>query len=124
MRFVLLALFCVLALASVAGAGPFIVCDSYTAPAVVPDYFKVSLDGAPEVQTPLWSGTPTDGIPRVNSIHYDVGGVAVGLHQTTVKACKAATLWDVEKCTSVPFEFPRPDATVAPNALTGTKLTN
>lgn len=120
-RFVLCA--SLFALAAPAWAAPFVVADSYVAPAVIPDSFKYALDGGAEVSVPPFSGTMADGTVLVNTVHVDVGSVAVGAHTISVKACKAATIWNPEVCSApVPFTFTRPGAPVAPSAPTGIGL--
>ena len=109
----------VLALAGSAWASPFVVSAPYTAPAVIPDYFKVVLDGAAAVNSPAYQ------VPTTSNyiLHFDVGGVTVGSHTVSVQACKAATLWGPEACSaSVNFPFARPATVVAPAGPSGIGL--
>ena len=100
-------------------AAPFIVSDAYVAPAVIPDYFKVSLDGGAVTQSPAYQEPGTQRW----ILHFDVGSVSVGSHTLAVSACKAATMWGPEACSSsVNFPFARPAAVVAPAAPTGIAL--
>lgn len=114
-------------LIAISQASPFLVCDSYVAPADIPDYFKVSVDGGAEVQSPLWSGT--GGTPPqtfTNAIHYDVGSMSVGAHVVNIKACNAPDpIWNMpEACSAAtPFSFTRPPSGgVAPSGATGGRL--
>ena len=109
----------VLALAGSAWASPFVVSAPYTAPAVIPDHFKVVLDGAAAVNSPAYQ------VPTSSNyiLHFDVGSVAVGSHTFSVQACKAATLWGPEACSaSVNFPFVRPATVVAPAGPSGIGL--
>src|SRR3990167_10727289 len=87
MRRMLFALLLVLVVPVAAYAAPFAVADSYTT-GVIPDTFRVALDGAAEVVSPAFSGTMSDGTVLTNTLHFDVGAVTVGAHSLTVKACK------------------------------------
>jgi len=94
-------------------AAPFLGCVSYVAPAVIPDRFKLTVDGGTEVVAPLWSGT-ADGVAYTNIFHYDLAGLAVGNHTANVKACKGDPLWGQEVCSTVtPFSFSKPSPPVA-----------
>jgi len=102
-----------------AWASPFVVSAPYTAPAVIPDYFKVVLDTAASVNSPAFQ------VPATSNyiLHFDVGGVTVGSHTLSVQACKAATLWGPEACSaSVNFPFGRPASQVAPAVPSGIGL--
>ena len=104
-------------------AAPFLGCTSYTAPAVIPDRFKLSVDGGAEVVAPLWSGT-ADGVAYTNIFHYDLAGLAVVNHTANVKACKGDPLWGQEVCSAAtPFSFIKPSLpSAAPSAATGILL--
>lgn len=102
-------------------ASPFLVCDPYVGPAVIPDYFKVTID----------SGVPFNSItyqipassPTAYILHYDLGAISVGQHSVSVSACKAATTWSAEVCSAVvPFTFTRPAAQSAPAVPTNIGL--
>ena len=112
-----------LLLAAPAFAAPFVICDSYVAPAVLPDAFRVSVDGAAEVVSLPFSGTTADGTVLANAVHFDVGSVAVGAHTVSVKACKDYGVWGVACSAASPFSFSKP-AVTAPGILTGTSLKN
>ena len=102
-----------------AWASPFVVSAPYTAPAVIPDYFKVVLDGAPPVNSPAYQ------VPATSNyiLHFDVGSVTVGSHTLSVQACKAATLWGPEACSAAAnFPFARPATVVAPAGPSGIGL--
>jgi hypothetical protein len=123
MRRILVALLLVALFAAPAFASPFIIADSYTAPAVIPDYFKMTVDGGAEFQIPLFSGTMADGTVLQNTVHYDVGSVAVGAHVVTVKACKVGSIWQGEVCSvASPFSFTRPAPIAPPGEITGLSL--
>src|SRR3989304_352362 len=107
MRRILFALLLALAVPLLAEAAPFLVCASYTS-GVIPDTFRVSLDGAAEVVSPRWSGTTEDGTVLTNVVHFDVGTVAVGAHSVAVKACKVDPLWGEACSLASPFAFTRP----------------
>src|SRR3989304_10160425 len=119
MRRILFALLLALAVPLLAEAAPFVVCNSYTS-GVITDTFRVSLDGAPEVVSPRWSGTTDDGTVLTNVVHFDVGSVTVGAHSVTVKACKDNGVWGEACSAASPFSFTRP-ALGTPNTLTGTQ---
>ena len=94
-------------------AAPFLGCDSYVAPAVVPDRFKLTMDGGAEVILPIWSGT-SGGVAYTNIFHYDLAGLIVGNHVANVKACKGDPLWGQEVCsTATPFSFSKPSPPAA-----------
>jgi len=102
-----------------AWASPFVVSDPYTAPAVIPDYFKVVLDTAASVNSPAYQ------VPTTSNyiLHFDVGGVTIGSHSVKVQACKAATVWGQEACSAqVNFPFTRPSATIVPGDPTNLML--
>ena len=120
MRRILFALLLALAVPLLAEAAPFVVCDSYTT-GVIPDTFRVSLDGAAEVVSPRWSGTTEDGTVLTNVVHFDVGTVAVGAHSVAVKACKVDPLWGEACSLASPFAFTRP-ALGPPTTITGGSL--
>lgn len=104
-------------------AAPHVYSDSYTSPAVIPDSFKVILDGGAEVSISPWSGTLPDNSTRTNALRFDVGTVTVGSHAISVKACKNATIWDPEVCSaSTPFSFSRPAPPVPPGEPSGFTL--
>jgi len=110
--FIVLAMVFMLFLAGSVFAAPFLACQSYVAPAVIPDRFKLNLDGGVEVVAPLWSGT-VDGVAYTNIFHYDLAGLAVGNHTANVKACKGDPLWGQEVCsTATPFSFIKPSPPV------------
>src|SRR3990167_7562831 len=120
MRRILLALLLALAMPAALHAAPFVIADSYTT-GVIPDTFRLSLDGAPEVASPAFSGTTSDGTVLTNTLHFDVGAVAIGNHSLTVRACKGDAVWGEACSPSVPFSFTRPTV-AAPNSITGTQL--
>src|SRR3990167_5364682 len=120
MRRMLFALLIVLVVPVAAYAAPFAVADSYTT-GVIPDTFRVALDGAAEVVSPAFSGTMSDGTVLTNTLHFDVGAVTVGAHSLTVKACKDNGVWGEACSAASPFSFTRP-ALVAPLIPTGTSL--
>ena len=116
---ILLTVISLLLLVSIAWASPFVVSAPYTAPAVIPDHFKVVLDGAAAVNSPAYQ------VPTTSNyiLHFDVGSVTVGSHTLSVQACKAATLWGPEVCsTQVNFPFGRPATVVAPAGPSGIGL--
>jgi len=116
---ILLTVISLLLLVSIAWASPFVVSAPYTAPAVIPDYFKVVLDATPAVNSPAYQ------VPTTSNyiLHFDVSGVTVGTHTLSVQACKAATLWGPEACSaSVNFPFGRPASQVAPTVPSGIGL--
>jgi len=120
MRRILLTVLLALAVPVAAHAAPFVVADSYTT-GVIPDAFKVSLDGAPDVVSPAFSGTMSDGTVLTNTLHFDVGTVTVGNHSLTARACKDYGVWG-EACSAAgPFSFTKPVLT-APSTVTGTQL--
>src|SRR3990172_8779055 len=111
MQRILIALLLTLVAPLAVQASPFVVSAPYTAPAVIPDYFKVVLDATPAVNSPAYQ------VPTTSNyiLHFDVSGVTVGTHTLSVQACKAATLWGPEACSaSVNFPFGRPASQVAP----------
>lgn len=116
---ILLALL-LLALPALGSASPFLTADSYTT-GVIPSAFRVSVDGAPEVSSPAFTGTMDDGTSLVNTLHYDVGSVTVGPHAVNVKSCKDNGVWGEACSAAVPFSFTRP-ALGAPPTVTGTQL--
>jgi len=119
MRGLIFASLLVLSLATFAWPSPFVISAPYTAPAVIPDYFKVVLDATPAVNSPAYQ------VPATSNyiLHFDVGGVTVGSHTLSVQACKAATLWGPEACSAaVNFPFVRPATTVAPAGPSGIGL--
>ena len=116
---ILLTVISLLLLVSIAWASPFVVSAPYTAPAVIPDYFKVVLDATPAVNSPAYQ------VPTTSNyiLHFDVSGVTVGTHTLSVQACKAATLWGPEACSaSVNFPFVRPATTAVPSVPSGIGL--
>jgi hypothetical protein len=122
---ILLAMAFLLVLTGNVVAAPFVVCDSYVPPMDVPDYFKASLDGGTETQSPVWSGT-AGGQTFTNAIHYDLAGVSVGVHVIQIKACNAPDpIWNTpEACTApVPLPFTRPAVSGSPpSAPSGGRL--
>jgi len=120
MRRILFVLLFTLAVPVGVHAAPFAVADSYTT-GVIPDTFKVSLDGAAEIASPAFSGTMSDGTVLTNTLHFDVGAVTVGAHSLTVKACKDNGVWGEACSAASPFSFTRP-ALAAPAIPTGTSL--
>jgi len=109
----------VLAVIVGASAAPFVVSDPYTAPAVIPDYFKVVLDTATSVNSPAYQ------VPGTSNyiLHFDVGTISVGVHDVKVQACKAATLWGPEACSAqVNFSLARPASQAAPLVPSGIGL--
>lgn len=118
-RWVILAVAFVLLCPGPAVAAPFLVSDPYAAPAVVPDYFKVTMDAAAPVNSPAFQVPTTSGY----ILHHDLAGVTVAQHSVKVSACKAATIWGPEVCSvEVPFTFTRPGAPVAPPVPSGIGL--
>lgn len=100
-------------LPAIAWGSPFVVCDPYTVGTV--DYFKLTLDTGATQQVTLY-GTPP-------YLHFDVGTVSVGAHTIKVKACKAATTWAAEVCsTEAVFTFTRPSVPVTPGVPTNIGL--
>ena len=124
MRTAGLVLLCVGLLAGVAHASPFVVAASYTAQAILPAYFRVSLDGGAEGVSPPFSGTLSDGTVLANTLRHDVGGVTVGAHVLSVRACVGDPLWATEVCSAAaPFSFTRPAPPPGPpSGLTGFTL--
>jgi hypothetical protein len=100
----LFAVLAVLAMAGVASAAPFLVCDPQ---AGVTSY---QLTGPSWV--PASVSAQTDG-----SIRMDVAGATVGSNALTVKACKTDSVWGVQCSTAVPFAFVRPSAPVVPSGI-------
>ena len=108
---------------SLALAGPFVVSDSYVAPSVIPDRFRVTLDGGAEVVVLPWSGVIA-GVTYTNVPHFDLVGLPVGAHIVSAKACKGDLLWGQEVCSAAtPFSFTKPVPPGAPPpGLTGMSL--
>lgn len=123
MKKILLMVLAMVLLASPAFSAPFLACASYVESAVVPDRFKLTMDGGAEIILPLWNGT-VEGVAYKNIFHYDLVGLTVGNHVASVKACKGDPLWAQEVCsTATPFSFTKPSPPVAaPSAATGILL--
>ena len=103
--------------ASPVWATPFLVCDVYPTGANQPTFFKVSIDGGSEVETPAYAAT--GGV----MVHYDVGGVTVGVHSWTVRACIETDPWGGGGCSATsPFSSTRHAVGSGPSAPTGTHL--
>jgi len=116
MRRILLALLLALAMPAALHAAPFVITDSYTAPAVIPDRFRVSFDGGVETVLLPFSGTMTDGTVLTNAVRYDLVGITVGAHTVKIRACKGDPVWG-EACSPTPltpFSFTKPAPPVAP----------
>ena len=93
-----------------AQAGPFLGCQPYVAPDVIPDRFKVTLDNGAEVILAPWSGV-SGGVTYTNIVHQDLVGIAVGNHVVKAKACKGDPLWGQEVCSTegtLNFQKPSP----------------
>jgi hypothetical protein len=98
-------------------AAPFLVCDPYPTTATQPTFFKVSLDGASEVSSPAYA--VTGGV----ILHQDVGGVSVGVHSWTVRACTDTDPWGGGGCSATsPFSSTRHAVGSGPSVPTGTAL--
>lgn len=113
------ALLVVMIAPAVAEAAPFLVSDPYTAPAVIPDYFKVVVDTAASVNSPVYQ------VPGTSNyiLHHDAGAVSIGSHTAKVQACKAATAWGPEACSAqINFTFVRPAVQQAPLDVSGIGL--
>lgn len=86
-------------------AGPFLVCDEYTAPpprnSCLPDFFLVQLDNG------KWIPSPAQVNPKTGNtrLYFDLSGVAAGMHTVKVKAkCSQQTPVRVSD-ESTPFSF-------------------
>lgn len=71
-------------------AGPFLVCDPYTA-----------ADGITSFNLTIDSGSPTSIVPVNMALHYDLSGLANGAHTVTAQACN---LWGCSTSSS-PLAF-------------------
>lgn len=115
--FVALMVFALAFVYQIAMAAPFLICDAYPSGASQPTFFKVSLDGASEVNTSAYA--TTGGV----MIHYDVGSVSVGVHSWTVRACIETDPWGGGGCSATaPFSSTRHAAGSGPITPTGTAL--
>ncbi len=95
MKILLLVLALVLAMAGMAFASPFLVCDPQTG---VTSY---KLTGPAWV--PATSAAIADG-----SIRMDVAAATIGSNALTVAACKTDPIWGELCSAAVPFSFTRP----------------
>lgn len=88
-----------------AWAGPFLVCNPYSAADGVTN-FKVTMDSA----------APADSAPVSNSLHYDLSTVSNGAHTVMVQACN---VWGCSASSS-PFGFTKS----VPGGPTGIVISN
>jgi len=89
-----------------------VVSDPYLAPAVVPDYFTVSLNGGSVVQSPLAS------VPGGQGFSYTIDGLTGGNHEIKVKACKDfGAVFGVRCSDEAVFTFAVPAAPAIPRGL-------
>ena len=89
-----------------------VVSDPYLAPAVVPDYFTVSLNGGSVVQSPLAS------VPGGQGFSYTIDGLTGGNHEIKVKACKDfGAVFGVRCSDEAVFTFAVPAAPAIPSGL-------
>ena len=100
MRYALVIL-AVLAMAGVASASPWLVCDPQ---AGVTTY---------QLTGPAW--VPTTVPAQANgAIKMDVQSAPTGITSITVKACNTDTVWGTQCSASVPFSFTRPGVPLSP----------
>jgi len=89
--------------ASMAFAGPYLVCDPYPATGTQPTDFSVVMDGGSELISP--AQTLTDGTKR---LHYDLAGIATGSHSISIKALVVDSTWGRLESSATPFSFSKP----------------
>jgi hypothetical protein len=110
---------CLVLIPTLLWAAPFLVCDPYAAGANQPTFFKVSLDGGSETNTPAYA--TTGGV----MVHYDVGSVSIGVHTWTVRACIETDPWGGGGCSATaPFSSTRHAVGSGPSIPTGTALSD
>jgi len=115
MRRILIALLLLAVFPVAALAAPFVIADSYTAPAVIPDRFRLTFDGGAEQVFAPFSGTMADGTVLANTVHFDLVGITTGAHAVSIKACKGDPLWSQEVCSvASPFSFAKPAPPAGP----------
>lgn len=108
---------CLVLIPTLLWAAPFLVCDPYPAGEPQPTYFLVSIDGGNEANIP--ATTITGGV----ILHQDVGGISVGVHSWTVKACMPLDPFGSGGCSvSSPFSYTRQPPGNVLGAPTGTRL--
>lgn len=85
-------------------AGPFLVSDNYPTTVTQPTEFEVYMDGS---TTPIIS--PAQTVSGGVRLHYDVGAVATGNHNVTIKAVRVDVAWGrLTSVSSAPFAFTKP----------------
>jgi hypothetical protein len=99
-RIILIGLFCLFP--AVCYAGPFLVCDPYPSTDVQPTDFELVIDGGSVI---ISSAVDVTG---GKALKYDVGGVSIGSHTVSVKACKDYDVWGRTCSSAVNFTFAKP----------------